>query len=180
MKMSFFVFLFAFTFSASAQVSVSITFQVPSANNLKDVELSRFQQLAPVNNIGALNTSITSTATSITVTGTCPANSTAIYIDSEPMLVTAGSGTQTCTVTRNSALSQAGTTAAAHASGVTITQLKYANAQAYFVDVAVAVFLSQITQSLGANSAVIGSATTAIATNQATVASALSSTVVAQ
>lgn len=170
----------AFGISAFAQVPVTISFSVPSANNLKDVELSRFLQLAPVNNIGTLTASLTSSATSMSVSGTCPANSTAVYIDSEPILVTAGVGTQSCTITRNSALTQAGTSAATHNSGTPIAQLRYANAQAYFVDVAVAQFLALVTQNLGINSAVIGTATAAVTTNQATIATALGSTVVTQ
>ena len=169
----------AFLFSLPtlfAQVPVTITFNLPSVAYLKDVELSRFTIFAPVNNIGTLTQALTSNATSMSVSGTCPANSTAVYVDTEPMLVTAGSGSQTCTITRNSALAQAQTTAAAHNSGVQVQQLKYATAQIYFVQSGVAPFVAQIINNLGPNSAVIGANAQAIATAQAAITAAQTNT----
>ena len=167
---------FLFSLPLYAQVPVTITFNLPNASYLKDVEQSRFLQLAAANNIGTLTQSLTSGATTMSVSGTCPANSTAVYIDSEPMLVTAGSGTQTCTITRNSALTQAVTSAAAHNSGAAIAQLKYATAQAYFIQVGVAAFVVQCINSLGTQSAVVGSNLTTIAAQQAAISAAQSGT----
>ncbi len=149
--------------------TVSISFQT-GTNNLKDTELARFLLLAPTQIAGTLTAAVTSNATSISVSGTCPANNTAVYIDAEPMLVTAGSGSQTCTVTRNSALAVAGTAAAAHNSGATVAQLTYSSATAYFVNVGVTQFLLGVSKVLGTNSAVLGSALTSIANGQATIA----------
>jgi hypothetical protein len=175
MKKLAILFLF-FLPTLFAQVPVTITFNLPSVAYLKDVELSRFTQLSLVNNIGLLTAPLTNNATSMSVSGTCPANSTAVYIDAEPMLVTAGSGTQTCTITRNSALAQAGTTAAAHNSGASVLQLKYATAQQYFIQSGVAAFIAQCISNLGSGSAVIGTNTQAITAAQAAIAATLANT----
>ena len=153
---------------SGATTTVNISFQT-GTNNLKDTELARFILLAPTQATGTLTAAATSNATSISISGTCPANNTAIYIDAEPMLVTAGSGSQTCTVTRNSALAVAGTVAAAHNVGANVAQLQYASATAYFVNVGVTQFLLGVSKVLGANSAVIGSSVNAIATGQAAI-----------
>jgi hypothetical protein len=155
--------------SAFATVPVSITFNLPSALYLTDVEASRFLQrnVSPLE--GTLAASITSGVTSITITGICPANGVAVYIDAEPILVTAGSGTSTCAITRNSALSQANTTAAAHTSGATIFELKYPTAQTYFIQIGVASFVNQCIQNLGSASAVIGTSQAAITASQAAI-----------
>lgn len=168
------VLLFFITaLGAIAQVPVTVTFNVPSNLYLKDVEQSRFLQRNTSALEGTVAGAITSSQTSITISGICPASNTAIYIDAEPMLVTAGSGTATCTVTRNSALSQAATTATAHSTGAVVYELKYASATAYFVQAGVAAFVVQCVTSLGNNSAVIGSDLTAVTTAQAAVNAAL-------
>lgn len=166
--------LFVASIASAQTVNVTITFALPSASYLKDVEQSRFLLRAPVSNEGTLSSAVTTTtATSIAITGACPANGTAVYIDTEPMLVTAGSGTSTCTVTRNSALNQAGTSAATHLVGATVVQLSYPTAQTYFIQVGVANFVISTIQNLGAASAVIGSLDTTIVTSQTAVKTAL-------
>lgn len=157
----------------AAAVPVTVTFSVPSVAYLADTELSRFQQLNNQALEGKLSAPVTAAATSISLTGICPANGTALYIDSEPLLSTAGAGTSTCTVTRNSALSQANTVAAAHASGAQVNELLYSSAQNYFIRVGVQAFLVNVIQSLGTTSAVNGTALSAVATNRATAAAAL-------
>jgi hypothetical protein len=163
-------------FAIFAQVPVTVTFNLPSASYLKDVEQSRFVQRNQSALEGALTAAVTNNATSITISGSCPANNVAIYIDSEPMLVTAGSGGQACTVTRNSALTQAGTVATTHAAGATVYELKYPTAQAYFVQVGVAAFVVQCITSLGNSSSVVGANLTAIANAQAAFNGALANT----
>jgi hypothetical protein len=162
--------IFSLCFAAlgfSATVPVTVTFNLPSAAYLTDVEQSRFTQVNAAGTEGNLAAAITSGATTITLTGNCPANGVAVYINAEPMLVTAGAGTTTCTVTRNSALSQANTVAAAHNSGAAVAELKYATAQAYFVQVGVAAFIVQCVSGLGPNSAVVASALSNISSAQA-------------
>lgn len=158
---------------AFAAIPVSITFNVPSAAYIADVEISRLQQRTFLPLEGAVSISFNAAAASMTITGTCPAANTAVIIDQEPILVTSGVGTSVCGITRNSALAQAGTVAAAHSAGATIFELLYPTAQIYFVRVGVQSFLEKIIKNLNTNSAVNGTAISAIATNQASVDAAL-------
>lgn len=92
------------------------------------------EQLPPISMNQAFNAAattlsagITSGATSLTVSGSNGFPSSAQYrilIDSEILLVTAGAGGGTWTVTR----AQEGTSAAAHASGAPVTQVLSAGA----------------------------------------------------
>lgn len=157
----------------SAPIPVTITFNVPSASYLADVELSRFNQIVRPSPEGTLTAQATSAATTIAISGPCPAANVAVIIDQEPMLVTSGSGSSVCTVTRNSALAQAGTVSAAHAQGAPVVELLYPTAQKYFIQVGVQGFMAGLIQNLGASSVVNGSAVTNVLTNQSVINSAL-------
>lgn len=158
---------------AFAVVPVTITFNVPSVAYLTDVESSRFNQIVRPSSEGTLTGALTAAATSMSISGICPAAGIAVMIDQEPILVTAGAGTSTCTITRNSALAQANSVAAAHSSGASVLELVYPTAQKYFAQVGVQNFLTDVIRNLGAGSAVNGTAVSAVLTNQASINSAL-------
>lgn len=81
------------------------------------------REFKPTTGSAALGANVTSGATTLTLTsiGDLPtSNGYRILVDSEIMLVTAGAGTTSLTVTR----AQNGTTAAAHSSGATVAELE--------------------------------------------------------
>lgn len=166
--------LFALFLSSSAfAIPVTVTFNVPSVAYLTDEETSRLQQKVLLPSEGTVAVAFNAAAASMTITGTCPAANTAVLIDQEPMLVTAGSGTSVCSITRNSALAQANTVAAAHSVGAPVFELIYPTAQSYFIRVGVQDFFAKVIKNLSSNSAVNGSSVAAIVTSQAAIDAAL-------
>ena len=179
MKKLIVLFLFSLLTAFAQTTSVSLTTSVKTTA-LQDFENYRLTLRAGVSNEGTLTASITSTATSMAISGVCPENGVEVIIDSEPILVTAGSGTSTCTITRNSALAVAGTSAAAHNSSVQVFELAYANATALLKFVIGSFLANTAIPALGANSATIGSGVATISTTQASNAAALTPSTLAQ